>query len=179
MKKILFLITLLLIVLLSSYPSFALVSSPSAEIKVESKYILAYPGILPDHPLYKLKVLRDKIILLLINNPQKKVDFYLLQTDKGIAATETLTNKGNIKLAQETALKAEHNYTLLTYEVKRNKWEISNRQYNKLKSAALKHQETLQNIIVKVPAEEKEIFKTILYFSQKNLEEVKNTLLQE
>ncbi len=26
------------------------------------KYDLAFPGILPDHPLYKLKVLRNKII---------------------------------------------------------------------------------------------------------------------
>ena len=31
------------------------------------KYDLAFPGILPDHPLYKLKVLRNKLSAALIS----------------------------------------------------------------------------------------------------------------
>ncbi len=175
MKKRLFLIISLLIALATSHPSFALTSSPSAEIKVESKYILAYPGILPDNPLYKLKVLRDKLIPIFISNPQKKIEFYLLQTNKGIAATAALVTKGNVKLAKETALKAEHNYTLLTYEVKKNKWKIDSNYYATLEEAALKHQEVLNGIIEKVPSADQETFKTVLYFSQRNLAEIRNT----
>lgn len=143
--------------------------------QIMSSYALAYPGVLPDNPLYKLKVLRDKLIPIFIGNPQKKIEFYLLQTDKGIAATDALIAKGNLRLAKETALKAEHNYTLLTYEVKRNKWKIDGSYYIRLEEAALKHQEILNHIIEKVSQEDKEIFRTVLYFSQKNLNEIRDT----
>lgn len=177
MKKVIF--TLIVFVVLITTSSFAQASSSSPQPAKTSRYTLPYPGILPDHPLYKLKVLRDKIIPFFISNPETKINFYLELTDKGLAATEALVDKGRIKLAEETALKAEHNYTLLTYEVKKNKWNITKEKYEKLKQAALKHQGVLENIVDKVPDNEKEVFKSVLYFSQKNLEEIKNTLLQE
>src|SRR3989344_5053703 len=78
-------------------------------------YNLAYPGMLPDSPLYKLKVVRDKITEKLINDPAKKIEFYLLQTDKQILATSMLVDKNAINLAKETALKGENNYSKLVY----------------------------------------------------------------
>lgn len=138
-------------------------------------YALAEPGILPDHPLYKLKVLRDKLIPFFIGNPQKKIEFYLLQADKGISATNILVKKGKIDLAKETGLKAENNYTILTYIVKSNKWDISGNEYEKLYKAAEKHQEVLRSIISSVPEKHKKIFQTILYFSEQNEREVRNS----
>lgn len=177
MKKVIFLFIVLFVLITT--PSFAKTSSPNSQPATKSSYTLPYPGMLPDHPLYKLKVLRDKIIPFFIDNPEAKINFYLELTDKGMAATEILVDKGKIKLAQETALKAEHNYTLLTFEVKKDKWNITKGKYEQLKQAALKHQEVIKNIIEKVSDNEKEVFKTVLYFSQKNLEEIRNTLLQE
>jgi hypothetical protein len=53
----------------------------------KSEYILPYPGILPDHPLYFIKQIRDRIMESLISDPVRKIEFYILQGDK-------LTNSG-------------------------------------------------------------------------------------
>lgn len=57
-------------------------------------YTLPYPGILPDHPLYMLKKFRDSILEILITDPKRKVEFYILQSDKEISAADFLSNKG-------------------------------------------------------------------------------------
>lgn len=146
-------------------------------------YNLAYPGILSNHPLYKLKILRDKITERLISDPSKKIDFYLLQTDKMILASSILVEKGEIEPAKETALKGENNYTLITYEFKNINKKPNQKIYNKLKMAAKKHQEILNIIIGKVKENDKETFKNVLYFSQINLKEIerlyKNKKLEE
>lgn len=77
-----------------------------------SDYPLPYPGILPNNPLYPIKMLRDKIILLLITDPYKKAQFNLLQADKRIEAAIFLVNedKKNGKLAVITIEKGENYY---------------------------------------------------------------------
>lgn len=132
------------------------------------KYNLAYPGILPDNPLYKLKVLRDKISVGLISNPQKKIDFYLLQTDKGILAVAMLIDKKKTALAQETALKAEHNFTLLTYQLRMLDKKPNDAFFDKLKTASLKHQEVLNSLIKRVSSNEAKTFQTVIDFSKRN-----------
>src|SRR3989344_4236916 len=102
MRKIFILILFILLLPLASNTYAQGILNSSTSQTTSSSYQLAYPGILPDHPLYKLKVLRDKLIPLFISNPQKKVEFYLLQTDKGISATDILVKKGKIDLAKET-----------------------------------------------------------------------------
>lgn len=162
MKKITFLILM-----------FTFILVPSA-FAAEKPYTLAYPGMLPDNPLYKLKVLRDRISLITISDPNKKIDFYLLLADKGISATQILADQGKTKLAKETALKGENNYTLLTYAIRDNKWKISQVKFKKVETAALKHQEVLNNIIKKVSGDDKKTFEIVLYFSKTNLNEIKN-----
>ena len=49
-------------------------------------YLLPYPGMLPDNPLYMLKAMRDRVINFLIADSQKKAEFYLLQSDKRLNA---------------------------------------------------------------------------------------------
>lgn len=70
-------------------------------------YYLPYPGILPDHPLYRVKMLRDRIRLILANTPEKKFELQLLYADKRIGAAQVLQTGGKTALAQETAFKAE------------------------------------------------------------------------
>lgn len=153
--------------------SNANVSLVSAEpVQTIINYDLAYPGILPDNPLYKLKVLRDKITILLINDPLKKIDFYLLQTDKGILATAMLVDKNKISLAEETALKAEHNYTLLIDEFRKIHDRPDASFFQKLKTASLKHQEVLESLIKRVPENKQKTFKTVIYFAKRNLDQV-------
>lgn len=139
-------------------------ATPSAIIK----YDLAYPGILPDHPLYKIKVFRDKVSAGLISNPAKKIEYYLLQADKGILAAAMLVDKKNIDLAKQTALKAENNITLLTYELWRFPKKLDKNFYEKLKKASLKHQEVLQSLSKRVKDADKKTFEQVIEFSKRN-----------
>lgn len=168
-KRIIYLsfLSLLLTVL-----SVSLVNAKKSDQPKVIKYDLAYPGMLPNNPLYKLKVLRDRISIALISDPQKKIDFYLLQTDKGILATAMLVDYKKMDLAESTALKAEHNYTLLVNELKKLQKKPSADVFQKLKIASSKHQEVLNSIIKKLPAEKQEILKTVLDFSKRNLKTV-------
>lgn len=68
----------------------------------KSVYILPYPGILPDHPLFFLKKLRDSVIEMLIADQVRKSEFYLLQADKHLNAGIFLYEKGNKDLAIKT-----------------------------------------------------------------------------
>lgn len=75
-------------------------------------YPLPYPGILPNHFLYPLKMARDKIILFLIADPQKRAEFNLLQADKRLQAAIFLVqeDKNNAQLAVTTIEKGENYY---------------------------------------------------------------------
>src|SRR3990167_8950559 len=135
MKKVLILFFFAITVFVSPEITLAQTQEPINE-SVIIDYDLAFPGILPDHPLYKLKILRDKISAGLISDPLKKINFYLLQTDKGILATAMLVDKNKTDLASETALKAEHNYTLLTYQLYRLSRKPDEAVFGRLRTAS-------------------------------------------
>lgn len=87
-------------------------SVPAAMIKeteasVAEEYILPYPGILPDHPLYILKKLRDRIMEKLIADPVRKMEFYTLQADKYIQMGVFLAAKNNESLVVPTMTSGE------------------------------------------------------------------------
>lgn len=65
-------------------------------------YSLPYPGILPDHPLYFAKMVRDQILLLLITNPVRRVEFHILLADKHLNMGMFLMEKGDAPRAVET-----------------------------------------------------------------------------
>lgn len=73
--------------------------------KVE--YLLPFPGVLPDNPLYFLKASRDRIMEFLIVDPVRKAEFYVLQADKRLGMTVQLLDKGNTTLAETTLSKGE------------------------------------------------------------------------
>ena len=86
-------------------PSKILQASPST-LQVEklpsSEYILPYPGILPGHPLYILKNFRDSILELLISDPARKIEFYILQSDKEMSASQLLSTDGKNMYLKQT-----------------------------------------------------------------------------
>jgi hypothetical protein len=69
----------------------------------QSMYQLPYPGILPDHPLYFLKRLRDRIINFLVWDPLKKSDLMLRNGDKNLSMTIALVGENKLGLAVATA----------------------------------------------------------------------------
>src|SRR3989338_11261266 len=174
MKKIL--VFLIFAFLLISYsPVFAQEETPNPTVSPTPppvKYALAYPGMLPDSPFYKLKVLRDKIMLGLIQDPMKKVEYHLLLADKRIQMANILVNKGKTELAKETALKGENEYTLLVFLLKDVQKKPNKVLFDKLELAALKHQEVLRGITAKLKGEDKKNFETVIEFSKRNADEL-------
>ena len=128
--------------------------------------------MLPDSPFYKLKVLRDKIMLGLIQDPMKKVEYHLLLADKRIQMAKILVNKGKTELAKETALKGENEYTLLVFLFKDVQKKPNKALFDKLELAALKHQEVLRGITTKLKGEDKKNFETVIEFSKRNADEL-------
>lgn len=180
MKKLIVgFITLFIILFL---PIVSLHAQESTETSAASAsptidYKLPYPGILPDNPLYKLKVLRDKIMIALIRDPNKKAEYYLLLANKQFGMSKQLVDKSNIMLAKDTALKAENQITLMTFVYKGASLKPQEIFLNEVKHATLKHQELLKEIIAKVPAEDAVTFSTVLEFSQRNIDELQSLTL--
>lgn len=167
---------IVLVVLFLSFTDGALaqeVSLTPTPTPTPVKYDLAFPGMLPDHPLYKLKVLRDKVTLFLTRDPMKKAQYHLLLADKRIHMAAMLVDKGKIDLAKETALKGENEYTLLVFLFKDEVKKPNKDLFERLEKASLKHQEVLRQMGSKVDAKNQKDFATVIEFSERNQKELR------
>ncbi len=81
----------------------ASVSTPNEKVV----YDLPYPGILPDHPLYFVKIVRDRTTEFLTRDNVKKAQLYLLYSDKRAAMAMALAKKGKNQLAITSFSKGE------------------------------------------------------------------------
>ncbi len=120
-------------------------ATKSADKIAKAEYNLPYPGILPDNPLYFLKALRDRLIGILVSDPLKKAEFNLLTSDKRMAASEILANKGKNKLALDALSKSNnyfHNAISSADAAKKGGKNIDIVLHN-LENSIIKHQEVL------------------------------------
>lgn len=174
MKKFIFL-TLVIFVFVFSTQTFAQTPVVSPQQTPKSvNYQLAFPGILPDNPLYFLKRLWVKFQENHMSDGQEKVKFLLLQADKMILASSMLQEKHEYDLAKDTALKGEGNFTDIVNLYKRIKVKPDGKMFKKLRLANTKHQEVLTIMIQRARQEDKKIFEDVLYFSQQNIKELTN-----
>lgn len=114
-------------------------------------YELPYPGILPDNPLYFLKVVRDKVVSLLTSDPLKKAEFDLLTSDKRLNSAVYLFKKGESKydLAEQTVSKGENYFEDAIKQIELAKMQglpVSNILSN-LYLASQKHEEVIKSLI--------------------------------
>ena len=65
---------------------------------VESSYYLPYPGVLPDHPLYFLKMVRDRVVEWLTFSPESRAELYVFYADKRFGAGMVLSDGGKTDL---------------------------------------------------------------------------------
>lgn len=134
-------------------------------------YSLAWPGILPDNKLYKLKVLRNKIIYKMIIDPVRKVEFDLLMADKTIYASKLLVEKGEITLAKDTALKGENYYSILVQDYNHallKGKKIPSSLDRRITLAVIKHREIFKEMEDVVSGEDKKTFQIVDNFSKIN-----------
>lgn len=83
------------------------VEKAGAVMEKKQEYLLPFPGILPDHPLYFLKQVRDGIMDRLIVDPLRKAEFHVLQADKRLNMGKVLVEQKKEKLAEEVISKGE------------------------------------------------------------------------
>lgn len=136
-------------------------ASPPSKIE----YFLPYPGILPDHPLYFLKVLRDRILEILIKDTVKKIELNLLMADKRLNMGIFLIEKGKPALAETTVSKGEKYFLKVVEGMEKAKEqgrEVSQDLLDKIKKASLKHEEVILELLEKAPDEQKVGFNTSL-----------------
>lgn len=170
----------LILFAVSATPLLVQAASPSTTLPVapvtKIEYVLPYPGILPDNPLYKLKLIRDRILDFLIVDPLHKAEFYLLQADKRLGMGTSLLNKGKNELAEQTVSQGEK-YLSQAVEsltvLKNASKEIPGYVIERLAKAAAKHEEVLRELIVAATGKEQEGLKSSLTLVQKLIEEIK------
>jgi len=151
MKKI-FLILIVFLIIFST-PTFAKTEIPMPTVSTTPSpvlemidYQLPYPGILPGSPLYSLKMVRDRIIELLISDPLKKANFYILQADKRVASSLLLFEKGNNSLGQSTISKGQ-NYLEKSLEraiAAKNSGKDVGDTFSQIKNSATKQRQEIE-----------------------------------
>ena len=126
----------------------------------KSSYTLPYYGLLPDHPLYIFKVIRDRIIDFLLTDNLKKAEFTLLSADKRLSMAMALVEKGKPELGESTASKGE-NYldrSIALIEKAKGEGKDVTSLVNKLRPALGKHEEVLQSLAGKTEGKVSESF---------------------
>ena len=157
MKKtffILFFSALFLIV--SARNSFAqelsvtpVASASPTPISENVEYTLPYPGMLPDNPLYNLKVVRDRVIEFLISTPIKKAEFYLLSSDKRVNTGYYLIMKDKDDMGVLYISKS-NNYMNMAISEGYNAKEQGNEVLQKMKTSIKKHKQLIKEVENKV-----------------------------
>lgn len=160
-------------------------AEPSPEATVSPKptvdYHMVYPGILPDHILYPLKMLRDKIWLWLTVEPVRKSELLLLFADKRLGAAKALVEGGKTEMGISTLTKGEKylEQAIEQAEKAREAGKETAALYEKLAKATLKHQELLGEMVLKVPEQAQSTVKETMNYSQQGYEKVRGALERE
>jgi len=146
----------------------------------EVDYFLAYPGILPDHFLYSLKMIRDRLRLWLTIDPLKKAELFLLYADKRLGAGKVLIEGNKIDLGVSTLTKGEKYLEQANTQIKMAKDKGKNTEeiLGKINQASLKHEEILLGLKVKVGQDFQSIVEQALSYTKQVQENVQQSLNQ-
>jgi hypothetical protein len=121
-----------------------LVIAPQIKGEEGVDYYLPYPGILPDHPLYWLKMIRDRVQLWLTTQPLAKAEKLLLYADKRLGAGWALIEGNKQELGVTTLSKGEKYLTRAIAEAgKLGEGGDETRFKERLGKGIRKHQEVL------------------------------------
>jgi len=131
-------------------------------------YYLSYPGILPDHPLYWLKMIRDRVQLWLTTKPLAKAEKLLLYADKRLGAGWALIEGNKVELGVTTLTKGEKYLERAMIETTRFEEGGDEMRFKeKLGKAVMKHEEVLLLLEEKLGDEHKGVMEQMLEMIKK------------
>lgn len=173
-KLILFFLVLYFANRFSLTPVLAVSTALDKTAKVE--YSLPYPGVLPDNPLYILKIFRDRIVEAFLTD-QKQLAFYeLFLSDKRLAAGQALVNNNKADLGAATILQAQdyyHKATDLAVKLQNNDLR------DKIIVAGSKHEEVITDLQPKVSGAASTKLGTALLADQKDKNRVLELMMKK
>jgi hypothetical protein len=123
-------------------------------------YQLPFPGgILPDNPLWGVKVLRDKVWYFITSSPLKRAELALLFADKRLVSSRILFENKKPDIAVSTFTKGEKYLEIAANQEKeaRAKGFDTSAFLVKLATAALKHREVAEASLSLVPEDGKPV----------------------
>lgn len=146
--------------------------------KKEVDYFLAYPGILPDHFLYPVKMIRDRIWLWLTTDSLKKAEKLLLFADKRLGAGKALIEGNKVDLGITTLTKGEKylQRAINQERVAKDKGRDTKDFLEKVYQASLKHEEVLLELQQKVISESRPTFDETLKINNQAQEQLQPLL---
>ena len=117
-------------------------------------YSFPYPGLLPDHPLYFIKMIRDRIQLWLTRDPVSRAKLLLEYADKRMAAALVLAEDGKSGLAVSTAMKASQYLERSALQVESLSDNSKVEELTRILAQALvKHKQVFRGIESRIPNE--------------------------
>ena len=157
MKKIgRFFLVFLFLVIFPTMTYFVMESSGAPINTPQEKvvYNLPYPGILSDHPLYFLKIIRDRLTEFLTRDNVKKAQLYLLFSDKRVAMAMSLAKKGKSQPAIDAFSKGEKYFLKipdLLKQIKEQGGQPPSGFIETLKLSNAKHSELIGELMKMLP----------------------------
>lgn len=155
--------TSLIFLLVSGFFLAAFFTSQAQEVKIEAKkvvYDLPYAGILPDHPLFFLKKMRDNILDFATRDQLKKARLYLLFSDKRIRMAIELSEKGKWQLSTTTLAEGERYFLKIPGLLIASKKQGASADGDfilRLKLANEKHREVIESLLKSAPQGERKV----------------------
>lgn len=149
----------------------------ATDVKVD--YTLAYPGrVLPDHPLWPVKALRDKIWLIITADAGRKAELKLLFADKRLASAKILFEKDKPEIAFSTLTKAEKYLEQAADKEKENREKgLDTSEFLRVLSyASLKHRAEIEEILLVAPEDAKPGINETLGYSKNVYEKTMHAL---
>lgn len=142
-------------------------------------YDLPYPGkVLPDNPLWPVKVLRDRTKFHFLESNLSKASEALALSDKRLSMTLRLWNKGEVSTAVETAQKAVGYLVTASIYAKKEQeagtdvhdliWQID--------MSALKHRQILETMLSEAPEDARPTIHSLLTEPKRVTEEMSAAL---
>jgi len=166
MKRII-LSVIIILLSVTVVPTLYSVTEPQS-VDIEKKevlYQLPYPGLLPGHPLYILKILRDNILLFTTRDNLKKSKLYLHLSDKNMATAIALINEGKEQTAIKQLELAEQRFLLIPptlQELKKQGGEYPSDFIIDLHQSNQKHREVITEVISKVTESDIDVLNELL-----------------
>lgn len=145
---------------------------------LEVDYYLPYPGILPDHFLWPLKALRDKVWLFVLRDPGRKAEVLLLFADKRVGMARELIKGGKPELGVSTLTKGEKylEQVFLEAEKAQDKKIEMGQFFERLGTASLKHQEVIESLMPLVSEDARPVLNQTLDYPKRVYEKTAQKL---